>query len=290
MIGGRYDLADVRSGSSNNFSGSGTFAEASWNFDHNQLQHNQFLSPRFGVNYQLAPWLAFYGSYTKSFGAANGISDNNLPLPPEIAEGWEGGVKTELLDKRLTTTLAFFTITKSNILTPEDPTNQYSPLRPIGQVRSQGVELDALGKLTDELSVIASYSHIDEKVIKDNGGLLGLTPASVAPNSGSLFLAYEFTPDNILRGWRAGGGIYAVGQRWGDDEDTFVLPAYGRLDAFASYKATFGPMRWTGQINVQNIANTKYYTGTDFFFNNAPRFGIHTGAPRAITVSLKVEY
>lgn len=290
LIGGRYDLADMRSGSSNNFTGSATFGEAYQNFDSNPLQHNQYLSPRFGVNLQPVPWLAFYGSYTKSFGAANGISDNNLPLPPEIAEGWEGGVKTELLDKKLTTTLAFFTITKSNILTPVDPNDVFSPLRPIGQVRSQGFEFDALGKLTDQLSVIASYSHIYEKVIKDNGGLLGLTPANVAPNSGSLFLAYEFEPSSILHGWRAGGGVYAVGQRWGDDQDTFYLPAYARLDAFASYKAVFGPVRWTGQINVQNIANTNYYTGTDFFFNNAPRFGIHTGAPRAITVSLKVEY
>ncbi|WP_051335439.1 TonB-dependent siderophore receptor [Methylocapsa acidiphila] len=290
LIGGRYDLADVRSGNSTNYNGSATFGEAYERFNTNPLQHNQFLSPRYGVNYQPVPWIAFYGSYTKSFGQPNGISDNNEPLPPEIAEGWEGGVKTELLDKRLTTTLAFFTITKSNVLTPVDPNDPYSPSRPIGLVRSQGVELDALGKLTGELSVIGSYSHIDAKVIKDNGGLLGHTPASVAPNSGSVFLAYEFAPDNILHGWRAGGGVYAVGQRWGDDQNDFVLPAYARLDAFAAYKATFGPTRWTGQINIQNIANTTYYTGTDFWYNNSPRFGIHTGAPRAITVSLKVEY
>jgi hypothetical protein len=25
----------------------------------------------------------------------------------------------------------------------------------------------------------------------------------------------------VLHGWRAGGGIYALGQRWGDDQDTF---------------------------------------------------------------------
>ena len=290
LLGGRYDLADLRSRNSNNFTSAGNFAEASGNFDTNPLQHNQAFSPRIGAVYQPVPWLGFYGSYTNSFGAANGISDNNLPLPPEIAEGWEGGVKAELLDRKLTATLAFFTITKANILTPVNPNDQFSPLRPIGQVRSRGVELDALGKLANELSVIASYAHIDAKVIKDNGGLLGLTPSSVAPDSGSVFLAYEFPAGSDLRGWRTGGGVYGVSNRWGDDENTFFLPAYARLDAFASYKAIFGPTRWTGQINVQNIANTRYYPGTDFFFNNAPRFGIHTGAPRAVTVSLKVEY
>jgi outer membrane receptor protein involved in Fe transport len=52
----------------------------------------------------------------------------------------------------------------------------------------------------------------------------------------------------------------------------------------------FGPTRWTAQVNLQNIANTNYYPGTDFFFNNTPRFGIFTGTPRAVTVSLRVEY
>ncbi len=120
----------------------------------------------------------------------------------------------------MTATLAFFDITKSSILTPAPTATNPFALRPIGVVRSQGAEFDALGKLTNELSVIASYAHIDEKVIADNGGLLGLTPMSVAPNSGSLFLAYEFSPGSFLHGWRAGGGVYAASNRWGDDQDT----------------------------------------------------------------------
>ena len=304
LLGVRYDLADVRSGADfTNFATDPptqpTFAQASANFNSNPLQHNQAFSPRIGVNYQPVPWLGFYGSYTKSFGAANGLSDNNLRLPPEIAVGWEGGVKAELLDRRLTATLACFTITKANVLTSTDPFNPFAESRPIGLVRSQGVELDVLGKLTNEISVIASYAHLDTKVIDDtvpnpldpfNSGLLGKTPGGVAPNSGSLFLAYEFPADSMLHGWRAGGGVYAASNRWGDDQNTFILPAYGRLDVFAAYKAVFGPTRWTVQVNLQNIANTNFYPGTDFNYNNSPRFGIFTGTPRAVTVSLKVKY
>jgi iron complex outermembrane receptor protein len=119
-----------------------------------------------------------------------------------------------------------------------------------------------------------------------------LTPNSVAPDSGSLWLAYEFPADSDLHGWRAGGGVYAASNRWGDDQDTFILPAYARLDAFLAYKATFGPTRWTAQINVKNLTGTKYYEGNDQFFNfvNNFRLGIFTGTPRAATVSLRVEF
>ena len=304
LLGGRYDLADVRTGSdSSDYSQCGnpdctiplqpTFGQASANFNANPVQHNQAFSPRAGVVFQPVPWISFYGSYTKSFGLPNGLSANNLPLPPEIAEGWEGGVKAQLFDRRLTATLAFFSITKSNILTPIDPNNINSDLRPIGLARSQGVELDLLGKLTDDLSVIGSYSHIDAKIIKDNGGLLGNSLGSYAPDSGSLWLTYAFPASGPLTGWTTGGGVYAASNRWGTNTNTFILPAYARLDAFAKYQFNAGGARWSAQINLKNVANTRYYDSNDVYFVNAygnERFGVFPGAPRAVTASLRVEF
>ncbi|QBR71368.1 TonB-dependent siderophore receptor [Beijerinckiaceae bacterium] len=284
LLGARCDLADVRGGDGDNF------AQASFNFNNSLSQHTAFFSPRVGVVYQPVPWLGFYGSYTRSFGQPNGIATDGTVFPPQIAEGWEGGAKAELLDGRLNATLAFFSITKSNILTPVptalDPTAQ----RPVGAILSQGAELDVLGKLTNELSVIASYSHIDATIIADNSGLLGNSPRTYAPDSGSMFLAYEFPTDSFLHGWRAGGGVFAASNRWGDDANTFILPAYARFDAFAKYQIVAAGLKWSAQINLTNIANTKYYSGADNYFNNSPRFGIFPGAPRAVTASLRVEY
>lgn len=293
LLGARYDLADERSGNSNTFStldAIPNIGEAYARFGSNPVQHNQAFSPRVGVNYQPVPWLGFYGSYTKSFGAANGISSNDQPLPPEIGEGWEGGVKAELLDRRLAATLAFFDITKSNVLTPIDPLDPFSEVRPIGQARSTGAELDVLGRITNELSVIASYAHIDARVIKDNGGLMGLALPRFAPNSGSVFLTYDFPTDSEMHGWRVGGGVFAAGNRWGDDQNTLILPAYARLDAFAKYAFTEAGVRWSAQINVNNITDAKYFPSTDFFFNNSPRLGSFPGTPRSIIATLRAEY
>jgi iron complex outermembrane recepter protein len=289
LVGGRYDLADQHSAFESTYAAD----QAAYNISPDA--HNHAASPRVGVNFEPVPWIGFYGSYTRSFGINNGFTSQGNVIPPETAVGWEGGVKTKLLDERLTTTLAFFDITRSNVVTPLQ--GQLDPLlgRGIGLVRSQGVELDTLGKITNDLSVIASYAHIDEKVIQDIPGpqsLLGNTLDNVPANSGSLFLTYAFPTDNVLHGWRAGGGVYAVGKRWGDDQDTFYLPAYARLDAFASYAQVIGPTKWTLQVNVKNITNVTYYSGSDTFYNYVSSFrtGIFTGTPRTVTVSLRAEF
>jgi iron complex outermembrane receptor protein len=281
LLGIRYDLADVRTGTSNGYNPTQAYSLLATNPE----QHTGYASPRLGLVYQPVPWLGFYGSYTKAFGLANGVSNTGSAFPPQLSEGWEGGVKAELLDRRLAATLAFYDITKSNILTPAPgiPLAQV----PLGLARSMGVELDVLGKLTDELSVIASYSHIDARIVADNSGSTGHSLHVYAPNSGSLFLAYDFASASELRGWRVGGGVFAASNRWGDDANTFILPGYARLDAFARYQTVIGPTRVSAQINVNNIADTRYYSGVSFF---GARTGIIAGAPRAVIGSIRVEF
>lgn len=59
-------------------------------------------NPRFGLLYDLTPWLAVYGNYVTSFGANNGVSPTtNQPFPPQTAEQQEVGLKGDLFDHRL---------------------------------------------------------------------------------------------------------------------------------------------------------------------------------------------
>jgi iron complex outermembrane receptor protein len=237
------------------------------------------------------PWLGFYGSYTRSFGRDN--ASGNTIFAPEVAVGWEGGVKAQILDGKLSATLAFFDITKSNILTPAPTPDDPTARRPLGAVRSQGAELDILGRITDELSIIASYSHIDARIIadnRDNGAFVGNSLRIYAPDSGSVWLTYAFAKDSGLDGWTGGGGVYAASDRWGDDRNTFILPAYARLDAMAKYQFAAGGAKWSAQINVKNIANTRYIEGADIYFNNVGPAGLLPGTPRAVTASLRVEF
>ncbi len=293
LLGGRYDWAEYGSGYSaysmqdalgpyNAITG-GSFTA---NNDH-------ALSPRVGVVLNPVPWVSFYANYTRSFGMANGIpAPGQPPLAPEHGLQWEGGVKAELLDKRLTATLAYYDIFKSNILAPVAGT-PYS--YPIGLAESRGVELDIAGRINDNWSLTASYAY-DEARIRNGSAPNDFTGAAMSLNgnvlqdvprhSGSLWLKYDASGE--LKGLTLGGGVVAVGERQGDNQNDFQLPAYARIDALIAYRLRPGTVpgvkNLTFQLNVKNLANTTYYQNSSTYYNIFP------GAPRTFLASVRAEF
>lgn len=154
LLGGRYDWAET-SANRDRTSAARAIASYSTSFDSG-------FSPRIGLLYQPLPWLSLYGNFTQSIGA-NQLSPQGLTLSPQKGEQYEGGLKAELLDKRLLLTIAYFDITKTNVPVT-DPTNAANRLL-IGKARSQGLEIDLTGQIDDNWSVIANYTHDDVRTV-----------------------------------------------------------------------------------------------------------------------------
>ena len=130
---------------------------------------DQAFSPRVGLVYQPLPWLALYGSYVESFGSENsGLSRTGEAFKPETGTQYEAGLKTELLDRRLSATLAFYHLTKQNVLTPDPVDPNFSVQT--GEARSQGIEFDLSGEITPSWSVIASYTFTEAEITKSSFG------------------------------------------------------------------------------------------------------------------------
>jgi iron complex outermembrane receptor protein len=284
LLGGRYDWNEVSS--------SGGYNANWWTgyANYKTIQTSAF-SPRAGVVYQPLPWLSVYGSFSQSFGA-NNTTNYSLPLPPQRGEQYEAGVKAELLDKRLTLTMAYFDITKTNIPT-RDPINpSYSTL--IGKARSQGFEFDLKGRIDDNWSIIANYTHDDVRTLEGssanalavyNGQLAapGKTLASSPRNYGNLWVKYD-ADDDLLRGLGLGAGVTVSGSALGDNANSFVLPGYALLNAMISYTTKIEGFDVTAQLNVKNITDAVYYP------SSADRTYIMTGTPRTFLGSLRVEF
>jgi iron complex outermembrane receptor protein len=299
LLGARFDVADVVRGFT--FSCCGDYGatkqgavDERWKA---RPRTDSGFSPRVGLVYDISPEVSAYGSYSQSFGANNGFSASGENFAPQKGVQWEVGLKAQAL-ANLSATLAFFQITKSNLTTPDFSTLDPNDVKLAGVQRSRGVELDVLGRVTDQLSLVANYAYTDAKVISDNpkvpldpyrSGLLYNHLDNAPRHQGKLFATYDFGENGM--GLRLGGGVTASTHAWGDIQNTFLIPAWARLDAFASYSTAIEGHKVTAQINLRNITNTRYFTGSDILFNVfSPRLGVFPAPPFVAMGTIRFEW
>ncbi len=279
--GGRYDWVSTGRGNSLD-----SFSEAKQNIP---LRKDSNFNPRIGLLYQLLPQISLFGNWTTSFGTNNGISATGASFKPETSEQFEIGIKSALFQEKLIATLTFYHLTKDNLLTPDLSTPDPLDSIAVGKQRSRGIELDISGQLTQELSLIGSYAYTEAKVVRDNSGLQNNRLPQAPRHAGSAWLRYEAKRIPQLHGLSFGIGIFAIGKRDGDIQNTLQLPGYARLDAFAAYQMKLRDARLIAQINARNILDKRYYESTNPL-NVGPRLGIYPGAPLTILGSLRLEY
>jgi iron complex outermembrane recepter protein len=238
------------------------------------------LTPRLGLLYQLTDRMSIYGSYSQSFKPNTDSSATGRPLDPERGKGYEFGLKTELLDRKLLATIAYFDITKQNVA----GTDPDFPLFSIttGEQRSRGIELDVAGELTPGWKVIGSYSYTNAKITADvDPTIVGNKLFSTPDHAASLWTTYEIQKGN-LQGLGAGLGLNYVGNRQGNLDNTDRLGSYLTADAALFYKRD----RLRFGLNFKNIGNVKYVQSS---FVNGPSAN-NFGAPFTVVGSVSVEF
>jgi iron complex outermembrane receptor protein len=239
-------------------------------------QHKEVATPRVGVLYQLTPQVGVFANASTSF-KPNGISGQGTVFKPEKGIGYETGLKLDLFDSRLGATVALFQIDKENVLTA-DPNNPGDSIA-AGQARSQGLDMQFSGQLSDALRVIGAYAYIDAEVTKDNTLPKGSRLLGVPQHSGSLLGVYEFQ-NGWLRGSDIGAAINYVGDRSGQSGSNFELPAYTTVDLLAHYQAS---KNLRVGLNLNNAFNRKYYERS---FNSV---WVMPGDPRNLNLSLSLD-
>ncbi|MHA6492609.1 TonB-dependent siderophore receptor [Pseudomonas borbori] len=239
-------------------------------------QRKEVATPRAGVLYQLTPQVGVFANASTSF-KPNSISSQGTVFKPEKGLGYETGLKLDLLDSRLGGTLALFHIDKENVLTA-DPNNPGDSIA-AGKARSQGLDLQFSGQLSDAVRVIGAYAYIDATVREDNTLAEGSRLLGIPRHSGSLLGVYEFQHGR-LRGSDIGAAFNYVGDRSGQAGSDFELPAYTTVDLLAHYQAS-NDLRLG--LNLNNVFNRKYYERS---FNNV---WVMPGDPRNLSLSLTLD-
>ncbi len=209
-----------------------------------------FTSVRAGPIFEPTKEQSYYFSYSTSFNPSleqltSTVGTTNLP--PENNEGMELGAKYELLRGNLSLNAALFQITKNNART----TNFDGTFSATGQVRVRGARFGVAGRITPEWQVFGGYAYLDGRIINGTAvNTTGNVPLNTPRDSGSLWTTYT-----IKETYELGGGVFFVGQRYANNQNTVQVPGYARIDLTAAYKQP----KYDIRLNVFNLLNTMYY-------------------------------
>lgn len=218
-------------------------------------QNNDALIPRIGLVYKPIEEISLYASYSQSFAPNIETTSGGEALNPERGEGFEVGIKSELLESKLFATLAYFNITKQNVAS-EDPEDPFSFVA-TGEQASQGIELDVSGEILPGWNIIASYAYIDAKVTEDNLIAIGNRLPNAPKHSAGLWTTYEIQLGD-LQGLGFGVGFNFVGDRVGDLENSFEVDSYFLTNAAVFYQRD----NWRAALNFRNLFDVDYIAGT----------------------------
>ena len=243
------------------------------------------LLPRLGIVYQPIEEIGFYASYSETYrppvAVTQILSDGTQP-DPEEGRNYEVGVKLDALDGRLVGTLAVFRADKENVL-EADPFIPFQTIN-LGEVRSQGVEVDLSGEVFENFSLGASYAFTDAQVNSNENPNLpkGTKFRNVPRHAAALQAAYRFT-EGALKGLRLFGGVVYEGKKPARTSPTnrVEIPDYLRFDIGASYDVTDNIQ---ARLFIQNLTDKEYYTSAQSSGNVIP------GQPFNATLGVRVRF
>jgi len=238
------------------------------------------LSGRAGLVIKPVEQVSFYASVANSFIRAPIFSQApqaNGPFNPETGKQVEVGVKTELINRRLFVSGAFFNINKENILRP-DPLlgpggNNANALLSVGAARSRGFEFNVEGFLTRRWYTAFNYAFVDTKILRDNVASLIGRPLANAPKHTTGW----FTRYNFLESTGVGFGLESVSERI---EPFAGIRANGYTIADVSFYQEL-TSRARLQLQITNITDKQYAVSSLF----AARVGNFPGQPRAVMLT-----
>ncbi|NHA07863.1 TonB-dependent receptor [Mucilaginibacter sp. HC2] len=218
-------------------------------------------SPKLGLVYQIVPQhVSLFGNYMNGF-------SNNAPVrqpdgsfssfKPSQANQWEGGVKLDLFDGKLNSTLSYYHIKVSDVIHQD-----FTPGRSAYQVQdggqlSKGFEAELIANPFRGFNLIAGYAYNDIYTINTNPDVDGLHQWTGPAQTANLWLSYHFL-NTDLKGLGLGIGGNYNGKAYiqqSRSQGEFYMPSYTVLNAVISYDKPV----YRVSLKMDNLTNKVYW-------------------------------
>jgi iron complex outermembrane receptor protein len=239
-----------------------------------------------GIVYQPADNVALYANYSRSF-VPNDADDAGNSFKPTEGRSYEVGIKYSPV-QALNVNLAVYDIVKKNLVNSVLQSNGDSIDEAVGKARSRGVELDVTGEIARNWSIIGTYAYDHTEVLKNaespeqEGNRLPNAPMHTA----SLYLSHQLGLPAETGKWHVGAGARYVGERPGDDANSFWLDSYTTADAFVRWDLPTHDYKTSLQLNIDNLFNKEYYPAT----TGSSTLQVEEGALRTARLTASVTF
>ncbi|WP_298738342.1 TonB-dependent receptor [uncultured Chitinophaga sp.] len=221
------------------------------------------LSPKVGIVYQpIRDAVALFANYQNGFtNNAPGLDPSTgkqISYKPENANQWEAGVKLDLFEGKLTSTISYYDIKVKDILRPSDRPNVSVQ---DGTQYSKGIDVDLIANPFRGMSVVAGFAYNDSKLEKvADKNVEGRRPGTAgAPYVANLWLSYRIPAGNLSGLGFGFGGNYAADNKIINDAalGVFTLPSYTVLNASVFYDQP----KFRVSAKMDNLTNERYWIG-----------------------------
>ena len=238
-------------------------------------------TPSAALMYALTPQWSTYASYAGVFQPQTNRNAAGQVLKPITGDSYEAGIKGELLDGKVNTSLAVFRYEHK-----DRAVNDYAAgfacdgwycSRASGKVRSQGLEAEVSGEVARGLQLSAGYAYTTTTYLDD------------PDNKGQVFSTW--TPKHMLRLWSG----YTLPGEWNkfsvgagaslqshtvDTERTFKVAGFSIWNARLGWQAT---PQVALSVNVNNLFDKRYIIPS----YNTTGSNNYYGDPRNVQFTLK---
>lgn len=239
--------------------------------------HQNALAPKLGLVYEVVKdQVSIFGNYMNGFQNAAPVQQPNgggiLVLDPIYAVQYEGGVKAEAFNDKLSATASYYNITIDNATRTDADENTVQD----GVQKSKGVDVELIANPIPGFNIVAGYAYNDNRIIKtsnSNKAIEGNKVIGAPENVANFWTSYTF--QNKLKGLGAGLGINYVDKSYFNAENTFYMPSYTVYNATLFYDQP----NWRVGVKFNNITNEKYW---DFYGNSQ--------APTNLLVNLTIKF
>ncbi|WP_245980429.1 TonB-dependent receptor [Flavobacterium aquicola] len=229
------------------------------NFDQPEVEgtegyHQTALSPKLGLVYEVVKnQVSVFGNYMNGFQNSAPVTQpdaSRLILDPIYAVQYEGGVKAEVFDKKLSATASYYNITIDNATRSDvDGFTKQD-----GVQESKGFDFELMANPVNGLNLSLGYAYNDNRIVKaSEESVEGNKAANSPENVINLWISY--TLQNKLKGLGFGFGNNYVDKSYMFEDNVFYIPSYSLYNATVFYEQP----SWRVGVKLNNLSNERYW-------------------------------